>query len=313
MYPSTSIASAHGYPPRADARPAQCSTPSPMQTDLNGRLVPFDLQAGAVYALGLTFSDHIRETGERTGKPVVFRKHCRPQPVEQGLLLQPTPTQLSAAIATVDAGLAGWLQQRFGELPVLLDYEVEIGIALLEPVTLQQLQSSASPRYGLFVANDVTARSVQIAGEAAKDKLACWAAAKSFAGFLPVGRQLWLPDQPQLDGFPPLQLQTLVNGEIRQSASSSQIIYSPRQLLQFAAASTPDGCLQANDLVLCGTPAGIGLSIPRWKRRLAALLPPRQRVLAALRANRANPRLLQRGDQVQFSADWLGRGSFRLC
>lgn len=278
----------------------------------SGRLQPFDLSTGAVYALGLTFSDHIRETGERAGAPVVFRKHCRPQPVEQGLLLQPTPAQLIEAIAAVDAGLAGWLQQRIGELPVLLDYEVEIGIALLEPVTLQQLRSSASPRYGLFVANDVTARSVQIAGEAAKDKLACWAAAKSFAGFLPVGRQLWLPDQPQLDGFPPLQLQTLVNGEIRQSASSSQIIYSPRQLLQFAAASAPGGCLQANDLVLCGTPAGVGLNIPRWKRRLAALLPPRQRVLAALRTNRANPRLLRVGDQVVCSAGWLGQCSISI-
>ena len=129
---------------------------------------------------------------------------------------------------------------------------------------------------------------------------------------MPIGAQLWRPFQPDLESFPDLVLQTWVNGQLRQSAHSSLMLYSPRQLLCAAAAVAPGGLLQQYDLVLCGTPAGIGLSIPAWKRRLASLLPPRLRVQAALSANRHNPRLLQPGDQVRCCAGWLGQSEITI-
>ena len=292
-------------PPLSDSGAASATSSPP------GRLVDFDLAPGAVYALGLTFAEHIRETGEPAGAPAVFRKRCQPS-LAQPLLL-PSAAALHAAITGHDALLAARLQQCFTELPALLDYEVEIGIALLQPVSLAELQrADCRLHYGLFVANDITARSVQIAGEAARERLALWSAAKSFAGFLPVGAQLWRPFQPDLVSFPDLQLQTWVNGELRQSAHSSSMLYSPRQLLYAAAAVAPGGLLQQYDLLLCGTPAGIGLSIPAWKRRLASLLPPPWRVQAALRANRHNPRLLQPGDLVRCSAGWLGQSDVSI-
>ncbi len=293
------------------SRPADASLPAlsgGTQGVADGAFMGWDFHPGAVYALGLTFADHMRETGESAATPVVFRKYCTPQP-GQTVVSTPNSAALQAAIATNDAELAG----RLPTLPALLDYEVEIGIALLQPVTLQQLQQAdCQLEFGLFVANDLTARSVQIAGEAGRDKLALWSAAKSFAGFLPVGAQLWRPFQPDLACFPDLLLQTWVNGELRQSAHSSQMLYSPRQLLCAAAAVAPGGQLQQYDLALCGTPAGIGLSILAWKRRLASLLPPRWRVQAALRANRHNPRLLQPGDLVRCSAGWLGQSEVAI-
>lgn len=282
--------------------------PGSLQGVADGAFMDFDFQAGAVYALGLTFADHMRETGESATAPLVFRKYCAPQP-GQTVVSSPNSAALQAAIAASDERLAG----RFSALPALLDYEVEIGIALLQPVTLQQLQQAdCRLEFALFVANDLTARSVQICGEAGGDKLGLWSAAKSFAGFLPVGAQLWRPFQPDLVSFPDLQLQTWVNGELRQSAHSSSMLYSPRQLLYAAAAVAPGGLLQQYDLLLCGTPAGIGLSIPAWKRRLASLLPPPWRVQAALRANRHNPRLLQPGDLVRCSAGWLGQSDVSI-
>lgn len=293
-----------GAPPDG---PSAITSPA-LQTVARGTFMDFDFQAGAVYALGLTFSDHIRETGESAVAPVAFRKHCQPQPA-QTVASTPSAAALQAAIAANDAELA----KCFPALPALLDYEVEIGIALLQPVSLQQLQQEdCQVEFALFVANDLTARSVQIAGEAGCDKLALWSAAKSFAGFLPVGPRLWRPFQPDLARFPDLLLQTFVNGQLRQSAHSSSIIYSPRQLLSAAAAVAPDGQLQQYDLILCGTPAGIGLSIPAWKRRLVSLLPPHWRVRAALRANRHNPRLLQPGDQVRCCAGWLGQSDVSI-
>lgn len=288
---------------------ATCTAkPGALQGVADGAFLDFDFPTGAVYALGLTFADHMRETGESATAPVVFRKYCTPQP-GQTVVSTPSPIALQAAIAASDAELAA----RLPVLPALLDYEVEIGIVLLQPVSLQQLQQAdCQLEFGLFVANDLTARSVQIAGEAGRDKLALWSAAKSFAGFLPVGAQLWRPFQPDLASFPDLLLQTWVNGQLRQSAHSRLMLYSPRQLLCAAAALAPDGQLQQYDLLLCGTPAGIGLSIPAWKRRLASLLPPHWRVQAALRANRHNPRLLQPGDQVRCRAGWLGQSEIAI-
>ena len=293
------------------SRPADASLPAlsgGMQGVADGAFMGWDFQPCTVYALGLTFADHMRETGEAAIAPVVFRKYCTPQP-GQTVVSTPNAAALQAAITASDAELAG----RFPALAALLDYEVEIGIALLQPVSLPQLQQAdCQIDFGLFVANDLTARGVQIAGEAGRDKLALWSAAKSFDGFLPVGAQLWRPFQADLASFPDLQLQTWVNGQLRQSAHSSQMLYSPRQLLCAAAAVAPGGLLQQYDLLLCGTPAGIGLSIPAWKRRLASLLPPRWRAQAALHANRHNPRLLQPGDQVRCCAGWLGQSEISI-
>lgn len=292
------------------SRPADASLPAlsgGMQGVADGAFMGWDFQPCTVYALGLTFADHMRETGESATAPVVFRKYCSPQP-GQTVVSTPNAAALQAAITASDAELAG----RFPALPALLDYEVEIGIALLQPVSLQQLQQAdCQIDFGLFVANDLTARGVQIAGEAGRDKLALWSASKSFAGFLLVGAQLWRPFQGDLASFPDLLLQTWVNGELRQSAHSSLMLYSPRQLL-CAAAEAAGGHLQQFDLVLCGTPAGIGLSIPAWKRRLAGLLPPGWRVQTALRANRHNPRLLQPGDKVRCCAGWLGQSDVSI-
>lgn len=271
-----------------------------------GRFLPFDFPLGQVYALGLTYAGHIRETGERIGQPVVFRKCCAPMPGQTRVAV-PAPAQLAALLAGLDPDLASWLKVRLDTLPALLDYEVELGIVPLEDIPLARLDDPAyAPQLAYTVANDLTARSLQIAGEGAHDRLACWSAAKSLDGFLPLAQGLWQPTTADLARLPAVELETRVNGGCRQRAWSHELIYTPRQLLASAAGIAPGRCLRRHDLVLTGTPAGIALSIPRWKRRLAAILPRRQRVLAGLRANRGQPSFLQAGDVLSFSAGWLG-------
>lgn len=272
----------------------------------DGDFLDFDFTAGRVYALGLTYAGHIREAGERPGPPAVFLKQCQPLPAGASVAL-PAPDAVAAAIARHDPALARWLSRQFGGVPALLDYEVEIGIALLGDASAAQLHDPAfRPAIGYFVANDVTARGIQIAGEGAADKLRFWSAAKSFPSFLPTGGKVWRPAGAHAEALPELTLETRVNGELRQSASTRQCLYSVRQLLQGAARHAPDACLRRDDLVLTGTPAGIALCIPRWKRRVAQLLPRRARIRAAIRAGLGNPRFLQPGDRLQFGAGWLG-------
>ncbi len=272
-----------------------------------GEFIPFDFPAGATYALGLTYADHIRETGEKPGQPVVFAKRCAPTPGDKTSVAAPSPKTLHDLLHSLDAGLTAWLTQRLGPVPVLLDYEVEIGIVLLGDVSEAALAAGAAlPRLGFFVANDLTARSIQIAGEGTAHRLDFWSAAKSLPGFLPVSPRVWCPEDANMEALPELVLETHVNGALRQSASTQSVIYSLRQMLHYAAATAPGRVLRQHDLVLTGTPAGIALSVPLWKRRLGLLLPRRQRIRAALRGAQGNPRFLQAGDTVRVSAGWLG-------
>lgn len=279
----------------------------------DGQFRPFDFHAGCIHALGLTYADHIRETGEKPGVPVVFQKNCILRS-EAPTVATPSSAMLLQAIQRIEPSLATWLVDQIGELPALLDYEVEIGMVMGQDVTLAQLDDPAfALQVGLFVANDMTARCVQIAGEGSADKLQFWSAAKSFPDFLPVGAQMWCPHRSNLDGFPELRLETRVNGILRQSASTRDLIYTPREMLRFAARQAPDGLLRMHDIVLTGTPAGIAMSVPRWKRRIAALLPARARIRAALRMNRDNARFLRPGDEVTFSAGWLGSQTLHVA
>lgn len=297
----TPLPTAHPMEPDADALPTARD---------EGALMPFpgDGAHGRVFALGLTYADHLRETGEKPQDPVVFMKHCHPMPATQTTVATPPAPALRAAIARLEPALAAWLDGRFSTLPPLLDYEVELGILLRQDVSLQQLQNPGfAPQIGFFVANDLTARSVQIAGEGAAHPLDFWSAAKSFADFLPVGDTLWCPHTPQLERWPDLTLQTRVNGQVRQSAPTHHLLYTPRQLLLHAAQHAEGSLLRQGDLILTGTPAGIALRVPAWKRRLAALLPRRLRIAAAIRSNQHHSAFLRPGDVLEFSAGWLGR------
>lgn len=279
----------------------------------DSRFIDFNFSTGCVYALGMTYADHLRETGEKSTAPVVFLKRGQPMHVDRTHVQTPSSGELLETLHQLDPSLAAWLGRRFPVMPALFDYEVELGLVLLEDISLQQLNDASHvPQIGLFVANDLTARSVQIAGEGSADKLRFWSAAKSFPDFLAVGARIWCATAPQLDSWPELTLQTRVNGQIRQSASSQQMIYTPRQMLQFAAQAAPAGLLRKNDLVLTGTPAGVALSVPRWMRRLAVCLPRRQRIRAALRANTDNSRFLNAGDELVFSAGWLGSRTLHI-
>ena len=257
-----------------------------------------------VWAMGLTYADHVRETGERPGAPVVFAKPCQPT-VNPARVPMPSSATLAEVLQRLDPeGSRRWLQ-RMPDVPVLLDYEVEVGLRLLEdwPVEAQERM----PALGFFLANDVTARSVQMAGLGAASPLPFWSASKGLEGFLPVSDSLWCPDQVSPDQWPDITISTRVNGQLRQQAALRSMLYPPLKLLQLAAAQAPDGILRRDDLVLTGTPAGIALQVPGWKRKLAACLPRHVAVTAAWRSQSASGRFLQAGDAIEMQADWLGQ------
>jgi len=56
-----------------------------MNAEADGSFHAFPQRCGQVFALGLTYADHIRETAQSVGEPVVFMKCCQPE-VEPNVL-----------------------------------------------------------------------------------------------------------------------------------------------------------------------------------------------------------------------------------
>ncbi|MFP2924642.1 fumarylacetoacetate hydrolase family protein [Pyxidicoccus sp. 3LG] len=279
-----------------------------------GSTRPLELAPKRVHALGLTYAAHINETGADGEGPAVFAKDAASLLRHGDAVSSPSRAAMLEAVSKLDAGLGSKLDSRFPTLPPLLDYEVELGLLLLEDVRREDLEKPGfAPPVGYFLANDVTARTVQVLGEGRADRMAFWGAAKSFPGFLVAGPLLWVPDVPQAAACLDVMLTLTVNGEPRQRGRTMDLIAVPRELLLRAARATASGVLEKGDVVLTGTPSGVAFTVPAWKRKLAALLPgPGARLSAALRAHSRNPLMLKAGDVVEMDGGVLGQQRFTV-
>lgn len=97
---------------------------------------------------------------------------------------------------------------------------------------------------GYTLANDVTARDLQ-------KKDGQWTRAKGFDTFCPVGPFV----SNEVDPGAGLTVETRVNGELRQHGSTGDFIFSIPELLSYITAAIT---LEPGDLLLTGTPAGVG-------------------------------------------------------
>lgn len=289
-------------------------TPAPGPADEGPRALSAPRE---VFALGLTWKDHIRETGgnpSRPARPVVFAKHPRAWLPQGDVVRVPSTEEMLAALAALEPGIDARLRARYGFLPALMDYEVELGFVLEEPVTRAALRdaSARAPRLSWFLANDLTARACQVLGEGRPDAMAYWSLAKSFPGFLPVSpRAVELSDAPA-GAWPALTITTRVNGIVRQRGDVRDIAFTPRDLLTVVADAAGRD-LRAGDTILTGTPPGVAFRVPSWKRRLGDLLLDRFGKLdAAIGMHVRGAGFLRPGDHVEVDGGPLGRRAITL-
>jgi 2-keto-4-pentenoate hydratase/2-oxohepta-3-ene-1,7-dioic acid hydratase in catechol pathway len=117
-----------------------------------------------------------------------------------------------------------------------LDYEGELVVVI-----------GAGGRIGGYsVADDVSARDLQ-------GREPQWTRAKGADTFCPYGPWITTPDEvPDPEN---LRLRTWVNGGLRQDSSTSDLIFGCQQVVDFIAETCT---LTPGDLILTGTPAGVG-------------------------------------------------------
>ncbi|WP_237211847.1 fumarylacetoacetate hydrolase family protein [Rothia nasimurium] len=97
--------------------------------------------------------------------------------------------------------------------------------------------------YGFTVANDLTARDAQ------KTDIQ-WARAKGFDGACPLGP--WIETELDTDD---LTIQTWVDGDLKQDGTTADMVFSVAELV---AAASEYFTLLPGDVILTGTPAGVG-------------------------------------------------------
>jgi 2-keto-4-pentenoate hydratase/2-oxohepta-3-ene-1,7-dioic acid hydratase in catechol pathway len=135
----------------------------------------------------------------------------------------------------------------------LLDYEVEIGLVIRTDVVSATAITEANIGdvvAGVVLCNDVSARDVMFGASFLQ-----WFQGKSYRSFCPAGPVLYWLDRTEVrDTLEHLDIQLALNGEQRQTASSSQLIYKPAETLTSLSAQLD---LRCGDMLLTGTPGGV--------------------------------------------------------
>lgn len=179
-----------------------------------------------IVGIGLNYEDHARESGmEIPTEPVVFMK---------------APNSLSGPYDDIllppDAGKVDW--------------EVELGVVVgTEARYLADEARAGEAIAGYCVAHDVSERSWQL------ERGGQWVKGKSAETFCPLGPWLVTPDE--IPDVMDLDLTLSVNGRLRQSGNTSKLIFTPEHIVWYLSQMM---VLEPGDLVLTGTPPGVGLA-----------------------------------------------------
>jgi 2-keto-4-pentenoate hydratase/2-oxohepta-3-ene-1,7-dioic acid hydratase in catechol pathway len=172
-----------------------------------------------VVAVGRNYAEHARELGnEVPPEPVIF--------------LKPSTSVIGPGDPIVRPEGVG-----------RVDYEGELAVIVGKLIRRLEPADAIQAVLGFTCANDVTARDLQRADGQ-------WTRAKGFDTFCPLGP--WI--ETDLDSSD-LAISTLVNGETRQQARTSQLEHGVADLLAFVSRVMT---LLPGDVLLTGTPAGVG-------------------------------------------------------
>lgn len=213
--------------PFSDACPY--GEPPPRLAEGSQRLSPSACQVlapvapGKIVCVGRNYAAHARELGNEV-------------PAEPKLFLKPPSSVVGPESPIV----------RPVHMSQLVHHEGELAVVLGRRLSHATQAEAAMAIFGYTIANDVTARDVQRAENA-------FTRAKGFDTFCPLGPCVVTADalsDPQC-----LDIRVRVDGDMRQEGNTRDMVFSVLQLLAWVSEVMT---LEAGDVVLTGTPEGVG-------------------------------------------------------
>jgi 2-keto-4-pentenoate hydratase/2-oxohepta-3-ene-1,7-dioic acid hydratase in catechol pathway len=206
------------------------------------RLLAPILRPGKAIGLAGNYAEHIKEAGLKLGLSDSPRKTTVPRP-----FLMPS---------TVVTGPGDEIQW-----PVYseqIDYELELAVVIGRQAKCIRADESREVIAGYTIANDVSARSVTFTKNRAKrpwDEFYDWLNGKWADSFLPLGPCIITADE--IADVQNLDMTLTVNGQVRQKANTSQMIYPVADIVSFLSHIMT---LEPGDVIATGTPSGVGLA-----------------------------------------------------
>ena len=175
-----------------------------------------------IMAVGKNYADHAKEMGGVASSFVVFTK---------------SPTSIAADEQTLSL---------HADITNSYDYEGELAIVIGKQGKSIPEKLAYDYIFGYTIANDLTARDLQT-------KHQQYFLGKSLDGSCPMGPYLVTKDE--LPNPQELAVVTKVNDEIRQNGKTSDMVFSVEQIVAEISKSVT---LEPGDVILTGTPAGVG-------------------------------------------------------
>ena len=176
-----------------------------------------------IVCVGRNYAAHARELGNDV-------------PAEPLLFLKPPSSLISSGESI-----------RLPAVSNRVEYEGEIGVVVGQRLSRVSSKDAALAIRGIVAANDVTARDLQKSDSQ-------WTRAKGFDTFCAVGEMAPAPAE-----LASLVVVTRVNGTERQRGSARDMVFDIPALLSYISGIMT---LEAGDLVLTGTPEGVGTLAP---------------------------------------------------
>jgi acylpyruvate hydrolase len=176
-----------------------------------------------ILCLGLNYRDHALEGGREV------------------------PAFPDAFVRGRDSVLAPYADLVKPALTDRFDYEGELGIVIGAGGRYIPADKATDAIAGFTVVNDASARDWQRAASQ-------WTAGKNFAGSMPIGPEVVTPDEADVTDA---ALVTTLNGQVMQSARTSQMIVDVPSAVEFFSSFTR---LAPGDVIATGTPGGVGFA-----------------------------------------------------
>ncbi|MGI8744178.1 MAG: fumarylacetoacetate hydrolase family protein [Bryobacteraceae bacterium] len=187
---------------------------------IGARLLP-PCSPTKIVCVGRNYAEHAKELGNEVPKePLIFLK---------------PPSSL---IASGDAIVYPTLSQR-------VDFEGELGVVIGKRARKIRAGEANDYVLGYTCVNDVTARDLQ-------RKDGQWTRGKGFDTFCAAGPCLLPKEDAE---FSSMRVRTLVNGEVKQDGSVSEMLFSVNDIIAYVSAFMT---LEPGDLIATGTPPGVG-------------------------------------------------------
>ena len=188
-----------------------------------------------IICVGLNYRRHAAEVGAQPPRvPPLFNKFANALAPHGGTITLPPP-----------------------EIARKFDYETELVVVIGKPARNVSEAEALGYVAGYCVGNDFSARDLQMELPAGQ-----WLVGKTLDGFAPVGP--WFVSADLVGNPDALAIGTRVNGELRQSSTTADFIFTTAQIVAYISRYWT---LMPGDLIFTGTPEGVILGYPEDKRQ----------------------------------------------